>query len=69
MVMARGPPPAPDGGFWWDVRSCPGPSVVRFGFNVLDRVEQAVAMVKERLTRAVNALETAGRWLAHEVKQ
>jgi hypothetical protein len=38
----------------------PGPSVVRFGFDVLDRVEQAVAMVKERLTRAVNALETAG---------
>jgi hypothetical protein len=37
-----------------------GPSVVRFGFDVLDRVEQAVAMVKERLTRAVNALETAG---------
>lgn len=38
----------------------PGPSVVRFGFDVLDRVEQAVAMVKERLTRAVSALETAG---------
>jgi hypothetical protein len=35
----------------------------------LARVEQALAMVKERLTRAVNALETAGRWLAHEVKQ
>ncbi len=33
---------------------------MRFGFDVLDRVEQAVAMVKERLTRAVNALETAG---------
>ena len=51
------------------MRSCPGPSVLRLGFDVLDRVEQAVAMVKERLTRAVNALETAGRWLAHEVKQ
>jgi hypothetical protein len=38
----------------------PGPSVVRFGFDVLDRVEQAVAMVKERLKRAVAALETAG---------
>jgi len=38
----------------------PGPSVVRFGFDVLDRVEQAVAMVKERLKRAVTALETAG---------
>jgi hypothetical protein len=37
----------------------PGPSVVRFGFDVLDRVEQAVAMVKERLKRAVTALETA----------
>jgi hypothetical protein len=51
------------------VRSCPGPSVLRLGLDVLDRVEQAVAMVKERLTRAVNALETAGRWLAHEFKQ
>lgn len=38
----------------------PGPSVIRFGFDVLDRVEQAVAMVKERLKRAVNALESAG---------
>ncbi|GEM_PF-5226933 len=38
----------------------PGPSVVRFGFDVLDRVEQAVAMVKERLKRAVTALEAAG---------
>ena len=26
----------------------PGPSVVTFGFDVLDRVEQAVVMVKER---------------------
>jgi hypothetical protein len=34
----------------------PGPSVVRFGFDVLDRVEQAVAMVKERLTREVQIL-------------
>ncbi|MFM8804856.1 MAG: nucleotidyl transferase AbiEii/AbiGii toxin family protein [Planctomycetia bacterium] len=38
----------------------PGPSVVRFGFDVLDRVEQAVAMVKERLKRAVAALDSAG---------
>jgi hypothetical protein len=36
------------------------PSVVRFGFDVLDRVEQAVLMVKERLRRAVAALEAAG---------
>lgn len=36
------------------------PTVVRFGFDVLDRVEQAVAMVKERLKRAVAALEAAG---------
>lgn len=38
----------------------PGPSVVTFGFDVLDRVEQAVAMVKERLKRAVTALDAAG---------
>jgi hypothetical protein len=38
----------------------PGPSVVTFGFDVLDRVEQAVAMVKERLKRAVAALDAAG---------
>jgi len=38
----------------------PKPTVVRFGFDVLDRVEQAVAMVKERLKRAVTALEAAG---------
>ena len=31
-----------------------------FGFDVLDRVEQAVAMVKERLKRAVAALDAAG---------
>jgi hypothetical protein len=37
--------------------SMPGPSVVTFGFDVLDRVEQAVAMVKERLKRAVAARE------------
>jgi hypothetical protein len=43
-----------------DVVRMPGPSVVRFGFDVLDRVEQAVAMVKERLKQAVTALETAG---------
>jgi len=33
---------------------------VAFGFDVLDRVEQAVAMVKERLKRAVAALDAAG---------
>ena len=38
----------------------PGPSVVTFGFDVLDRVELAVAMVKERLKRAVAALDAAG---------
>jgi len=38
----------------------PGPSVVTFGFDVLDRVELAVAMVKERLKRAVFALDAAG---------
>ena len=43
-----------------DIVRLPGPSVVRFGFDVLDRVEQAVAMVKERLKRAVAALEAAG---------
>jgi hypothetical protein len=48
-----------------DVVRMPGPSVVRFGFDVLDRVEQAVAMVKERLKRTVTALETAG--IAHAV--
>jgi hypothetical protein len=37
-----------------------GPSVVTFGFEVLDRVEQAVAMVKERMRRSVAALEAAG---------
>lgn len=36
------------------------PSVVCFGFDVLGRIEQAVAMVKERLRRAVAALEAAG---------
>ena len=34
-----------------------GPSVVTFGFDVLDRIEQAVAMVKERLKRAAAALD------------
>lgn len=43
--------------FWANM---PGPSVVTFGFDVLDRVEQAVAMVKERLKRAVAALDRAG---------
>jgi hypothetical protein len=38
----------------------PGPGVVTFGFDVLDRIEQAVAMVKERLKRAVAALDAAG---------
>jgi hypothetical protein len=38
----------------------PGPSVVTFGFDVLDRVEQAAAMVKERLKRSVAALDAAG---------
>ena len=37
-----------------------GPSVVTFGFDVLDRIEQAVAMVKERLKRAVGALDARG---------
>lgn len=43
-----------------DKMPMPGPSVVTFGFDVLDRVEQAVAMVKERLKRAVAALDAAG---------
>ncbi len=43
-----------------DMMPLPGPSVVTFGFDVLDRVEQAVAMVKERLKRAVAALDAAG---------
>ncbi len=43
--------------FWAQM---PGPSVVTFGFDVLDRVQQAVAMVKERLKRAVGALEAVG---------
>lgn len=38
----------------------PGPSVVTFGFDVLDRVEQAAANVKERLKRSVAALDAAG---------
>lgn len=37
-----------------------GPSVVTFGFDVLDRIEQAVAMVKERLKRAVASLDARG---------
>lgn len=36
------------------------PSVVAFGFDVLDRIELAIAMVKERLRRAVTALEVRG---------
>ncbi len=36
------------------------PTVVYVGFDVLDRIEQAVAMVKERMRRAVAALEAAG---------
>ena len=43
-----------------DMMPIPGPSVVTFGFDVLDRVEQAVVMVKERLQRAVAALDAAG---------
>lgn len=43
-----------------DVVRMPGPSVVRFGFDVLERVEQTVAMVKERLKRVKAALEGAG---------
>jgi hypothetical protein len=35
----------------------PGPTTVVFGFDVLDRIEEAIAMVKERLRRAVAALE------------
>ena len=34
--------------------------MVTFGFDVLDRVEQAAAMVKERLKRSVAALDAAG---------
>lgn len=37
-----------------------GPSVVTFGFDVRDRVEQAVAMVNERMRRSVAALEAVG---------
>jgi hypothetical protein len=35
----------------------PGPTTVAFGFDVLDRIEEAIMMVKERLRRAVTALE------------
>jgi hypothetical protein len=38
----------------------PGPTTVAFGFDVLDRIEEAIAMVKERLRRAVTALEARG---------
>jgi len=38
----------------------PGPTTVAFGFDVLDRIEKAIAMVKERLRRAVTALEARG---------
>jgi hypothetical protein len=45
----------------------PGPSVVTFGFDVLDRVEQAVAMVKERLKRrslrASRTMPSSPAWL------
>ena len=48
------PDPSPSG-------TIPGsPSVVVFGFDVLDRIEQAIAMVKERLRRAVAALDARG---------
>ncbi|MEI6256225.1 MAG: hypothetical protein WCQ77_06235 [Planctomycetota bacterium] len=36
------------------------PSVVVFGFDVLDRIDQAIAMVKERLRRAVAAFDARG---------
>lgn len=59
--MAESPPTKP-------IKSDPSPgselsgkpSVVAFGFDVLDRIEQAIAMVKERLRRAVTALEARG---------
>ena len=35
----------------------PGPTTVAFGFDVLDRIEEAIMMVKERLRRAVTALD------------
>ena len=35
----------------------PDADIVAFGFDVFDRIEQAIAMVKERLRRAVTALE------------
>ena len=38
----------------------PDAPLVTFGFDVLDRIEQAIAMVKERLRRAVTALEAKG---------
>ena len=38
----------------------PGPTTVAFGFDVLDRIEEAIAMVKARLRRAVTALEARG---------
>lgn len=38
----------------------PDAPLVTFGFDVLDRIEQAIAMVKERLRRAVAALEARG---------
>ena len=51
--MAEPPRPAAD----WKPA---GPSVVIFGFDVLDRIEEAIAMVKQRLRRAVTALEARG---------
>ena len=43
-----------------DEWTMPGPTTVAFGFDVLDRIEEAIAMVKERLRRAVTALEQRG---------
>lgn len=43
-----------------DAWKTPGPTTVAFGFDVLDRIEEAIAMVKERLRRAVTALEARG---------
>jgi len=45
------------------------PSVVYFGFDVLDRIEQAVEMVKERLQRAVTALKPADLTAAPDLSQ
>ena len=56
--MTASPQPSPPRRI--DEETPPKPTVVTFGFDVLDRVEQAVAMVKERLKRAVASLDAAG---------